>query len=219
MNIFLFGVMHASPICRSRYLSRLHTIFLDQGVPSFIAVEAAPHLFRETILPQRIRFRDLATVDSQFTIYGEPFIDTLAKCIGFEADAHAEIYGEAAPSVLWLDEHRDQDENDKGCAQSLGRNYYLWFKDYLGPDPCLCVQDAFSQIHDGISYPREDPTPPGRKYRRDARWAQRIHERIERCSPDDHAIVTVGLDHIANDPMSILSRLTGVAKCEAFDLT
>ena len=219
MKLFLFGVMHASPVCRDRYLSRLRTIFLDQGTPAFVAVEAAPRLFRETILPQRTEFRDLAMADSQFTHYGTPFIDALAKCLGFEADAHTEIYGQPGPAIIWLDEHRDEDENDHGFAPSYGLNYYHWFKNWIGQDPCPTVQGAFSRIHDGINCSSQGPSLQEAIYRRDAIWADRINERIERCSPDDHAIVTVGLDHLGKDPRSVLSRLIQVAKCEAIDLT
>lgn len=219
MKLFLCGVMHASPICRDLYQSRLGIMLRDQGAPAFIAVEAAPHLFRETVMSQRTVFRDLAMADSQFTQYGQVFIDTLAKCIGFEADAHTDIYGEPGPSILWLDQYRDEDQGDQGCSSSLGRNYYLWFKKYLGDAPCVNVQDAFSRIHHGIYCSSQTLLSPEETYRRDALWAELIKGQIEHYSSNGYAIVTVGLDHLASDPKSVLSLLFAIAKCEAIDVT
>ena len=218
MELYLFGVMHASPICRNRYVLNLDKIFRDNGAPAFVAVEASQRLFQEIIESQRAQFRDLATADEQFTGYGDIFVDTLAKCIGFEADAHAETYGKEGPPVLWLDEHRDHDVDEQGCVNSLGKNYYHWFKDYLDSEPCPTMQNAFMRIHDGIRR-GENLIRTEMNYHRDARWAQLIDHWMQKCSPEDHSIVIVGLDHLGSNPKSILSRLTGVAKCERIDTT
>ena len=223
MKLCLFGVLHGSPICRSRYLSRIADLFRDNGPPSFLAVEAAPRLFRDIFLPQREKFRTLAMADTEFTRYGTPFVDALAECIGFEADAHGYVYGSQEPAVLWLDEHRDYDTNDQGCAPSLGRNHYLWFKSYLDrqPQPCATVEEAFHCIHLGLaaSGARNGLESPEHIYRRDPKWSELIRAKLREPCASTYAIVIAGLDHIESNPLSVLSILSGTVTCEALDIT
>lgn len=220
MKLFLFGVMHGSPICRGRYLSRIADMLRDNGPPTFIAVEAAPGLFHDVVLPQRGKFRDLAMADTEFARHGVPFVEALAKCIGFEADAHKHIYGQEEPPVLWLDEHRDHEEGDQGCARSLGKNYYQWFKNYLEQHPCATVEEAFQCIHSGlVAHTSKEHKPAEYIYRRDSIWSEMIRTKLRECSVCTYAIVIVGLEHIESNTLSILSCLAGTVTCEAIDIT
>lgn len=219
MKLCLFGVLHASPICRNRYRSRIADMFCDNGPPSFLAVEAAPRLFQAVILPQRDRFHELAMADTEFKRYGTPFVEALATCIGFEADAHEHVYTPGEPHILWLDGHRDCDENDQGCARSLGRNYYCCFKRYLSR--CATAQEAFDCIHSGITADISSKVPVSAEstYRRDLAWSELILAKLRERSACTYAIAIVGLDHIERNPLSILSRLAGTITCEPIDLT
>lgn len=219
MKLCLFGVLHGSPISRNRYRSRIADMFCDNGPPSFLAVEAAPRLFRDVILPQRAEFRAHAMADTEFTRYGTPFVDALAECIAFEADAHRGVYGSHEPAVLWLDEHRDYDTNDQGCVSSLGRNYDIWFGDYFKKQSCSTLEEAFHCIHLGIAAKAEGNGVTPDTYRRDPRWSELILAKLQESSTSTYAIVIAGLAHIESNPQSILSILSGTVTCEALDIT
>jgi len=191
----------------------------EHALPAFIAVEAAPQLFCETILPQRERFRELAARDSSFTCLGTDLIDTLARCILFEADAHMDVHGQQAVPVVWLDEHRDAETKDQGVCTSLGRNYYFWFKGYLAAKPPANIDEAFRRIHKGIAAPSKNPLTPRDLYRRDAEWAELILQRVQRSSGVDYAIVVIGVDHIASHHLSVLSVLEKTVDCRPMDIT
>ena len=217
MKLCMFGVLHASPICRNRYRSEITRLFRDSGQPSFLAVESGPRLYHDFFLPQRDEFHALALNDPKFTRYGIPFVDALAECIGFEADAHRDVYGSQEPLVLWLDEHRDPD--DQGCAPSLGRNYYLWFKDYLSKQPCPTAEEAMHCIHSGLAANGVPNGSPEHTYRRDAKWHELICAKLQESSTSTYAIVIAGLAHSENNPLSILSLLLKTITCEVLDIT
>jgi hypothetical protein len=67
-QVWLFGVLHASPVSRRRYVSELESMTNNLGPPAFVAVEAAPGLFRNVVLDQRSQFRKLASQDSMFNV-------------------------------------------------------------------------------------------------------------------------------------------------------
>jgi hypothetical protein len=217
MKLFIFGVYHSSPICRARYVSRVGALFHGSGPAAFVAVEAAPGLFRSTILPQRERFRDLAMADTTFTRHGTSFVETLTKYICFDADAHVQAYGQHELSVVWLDQQRDYEINDQGCSQSLGRNYYIWFKDYLQRCPPSNSEDAFRCIHSEIARSVDRPTTNDYKYRRDANWAKLISDHVQTLPSDRYALAAVGLDHTTQHPLSVVSLLQGTGDCQTID--
>lgn len=195
-------------------------MFRNNGPPSFLAVEAALRLFRDIVLSQREKFRNLAMANTEFTRYGYPFVDALAECIWFEADAHGFVYGSQEPAVLWLDEHRDSDTNAQKRALSLGSNYYKWFSKFLDKQPCATVEEAFHCIHLGISAndARNGNMSPECNGR-DLKWSELIRAKLQESCASTYAIVIVGLDHIKSNPLSILSILSRTVTCEALDIT
>lgn len=218
MEIRLFGVLHASPICRARLISALRSL-REQGSPAFIAVEAAQRLFHNTTLLQRKHFLELSKGDGDLVNFGTDLFESLSQCIGFEADAHMEIYKQSDVPVVWLDAQRDEDEKDQGCTSNQGKLYYVWFKKYLSGHVCLETDDAFRLIHDGIATSKAPEELPEKRYRRDPIWADLIHQQLRQSHTAKYAIVVVGVDHISDHRLSLGSILQRTEACTLLDIT
>ncbi len=108
MALFIAGVHHNDPLCRTRLICWLDRLSqLNTTRPAFIATEANSTAY-QAILEQREIFRQLLKGNSPKL--SAEICDTLVRSLYYEADAYQIIFPDT--NIIWLDENRELDPNE-----------------------------------------------------------------------------------------------------------
>jgi len=100
--IYLAPVNHFDPLGRQDLIDRLRQLHaLLKTTPGFVAVEYDPD-HHDRIVRQRPFFREM--VARQWPDLSPLEVDTLAQSLGYDGDAHRDVFPEA--NTIWLDRGR-----------------------------------------------------------------------------------------------------------------
>lgn len=191
MKIYLLGVNHYDPLCRSVLrisLANLHDA--EPNPPKFVAVEWAEPIFAR-VVTQREHLRELA---AQYWIHApDEVLDQIGLSLAFEADTHEAVF----PSVptLWLDAGREEE-----ISEDLIVNYSLdrckIYKDYARQSVLADETDALLTALSREAWARSSSRPDGR----DQKWLSRI---LARSTQEGWAIAIIGAYHTGEDDYSL----------------
>lgn len=103
MRIYIAGINHNDPLSRIELIEWMNDIAsYEQSYPDFIAPEWKEEYFN-SVKKQRTEFDK--RVRSEWPFLTESQIEAITLSLGFEGDAHKEVFGELP--VLWLDRERN----------------------------------------------------------------------------------------------------------------
>jgi len=176
------GINHFDPTMRSELIQWLNSCSKRFGTPKFIAVEWDNEVF-DGVRAERQQFRRLLAEAWQWI--SKSHLDTLTISLGYEADAHSDIYPDV--EVLWLDQGRVYPKDFVAkCAKNRLKQYEGFLQNWPtstdNSNLLLRIRQRASNV------------PPPQADARDKKWTELIKARL--CDPrDSWAIAIVCSDH------------------------
>ncbi len=210
MEIYIAGVNHFDPLCKSRLQGWLKSLLDTHATrPLFIAVEWDEDIF-EKIKLQRPKVRTLAA--SRWAQTTPEFLDALELAIAFEADTHNSLMPEV--ETIWLDHGRTLPFPNIIERYAIDR---LGIYEVFIPENTISFDANLLKIMSVNAWKLSDEGEENAT-ERDIKFAETI---MNRCSPIETAwaIAIVGHKHTNRKDGVMAHRLESVGyNCEIVEL-
>ena len=200
MKVYLVGIAHNDPLCRPLLVSHLRSIAeVENSKPSFVGVEYSKLIF-ERIKGLREAFKGM--IHAKWPNEPEAVIEAMAKTLGFEGDAHEEVFPDAV--VVWLDQHRQIapegsfrlcDGYDVFSPRNIDRraeNMLTQFSNWLSQSEGKVLEVLRHMDWSGFSEMSKKPSQS--TIRRNQKWARLIRQAAEE-NQNSWGIVISGASH------------------------
>ena len=194
VNLYLFGINHFDPMCRTKLVAALeHLRDTLPTRPAFVAVEWDSDLFTR-VKAKRPTFRHLLC--EEWPQAPPQLVDQLVLTLGYEGDTQALVFPEA--DVLWLEEGRAFDVSDFAEAR------LKVYKDFLGTSQLPAgVSAALALLSEAAWQGSREPTTGTE---RDDKWTRLILDKIQGCE-GRWAPIIVGRNHVINNDRYLRRQL------------
>lgn len=187
------GINHNDPAIRQRLIEWLAGCSAHCGQPDFVAVEWDKDVF-EGVKAKREELRCLLT--KEWPNISGSLLNTLVLSLGYEGDAHLEIYPDV--DILWLDQGRQEGRGNDDYPRRFIEKCAVWrlrdYKRFLDAWPGVADESKIlCRISEGAS------NVPAPQYgRRDEKWAELIAQAAVQ-GVSNWALAIVGNDHAIDD--------------------
>jgi hypothetical protein len=190
VELYSAGINHNDPFMRKELAEWLHDLKAQhKSDPCFVAVEWGKHAHSK-VVDARDEFKELAK--KAWPGVSDDLLTTLAEAMGYEGDAHREVWPELDP--IWLDDDRPSTlkveyELDNYAAGRLGIYKFRMGKADPVSDPQGALQRLSDAAHVGQQAWADNP--------RDESWAKQITAAIGNAPKCEWAVVICGSEHFA----------------------
>lgn len=199
MRIYIAGINHNDPLSRIELIEWMNDIArYEQSYPDFIAPEWKEEYFN-SVKKQRAEFDK--RVRSEWPFLTESQIEAITLSLGFEGDAHKEVFGELP--VLWLDRERNAGSSSvENFYRFRFQNLRNWGQEIDKNENFLTLLSKIIRRTQSVSIGSNPSLDPGR----DAAFHGVINNE---CSPHrlGWAIIIVGVLHALSTPGSMRNLL------------
>jgi hypothetical protein len=208
------GINHFDPTIRQKLLKWLDDCSSKYGKPDFVALEWDKKVF-EGVKAKREEFQRLLM--ETWPAVSKTLLNTLTLSLGYEGDAHLEVYPDV--EILWLDEGRKQsqvpEDYPKHYVETCARNLFKRYDKFLGEWPDNeCDSSVLARLSRAAS-----AVPQTEFDNRDAKFAGLIKSHPV-SGRHGWAIAIVGRDHARRNAGSMRVLLEKMSyTCEVFFLT
>ncbi|WP_242210807.1 hypothetical protein [Paenibacillus polymyxa] len=212
MRIYIAGINHNDPLSRIELIEWMNGIARhEQTSPDFVAPEWKEEYFN-LVKEQRAEFDK--RVRSEWSSLTEKQIEAITLSLGYEGDAHKEVFGELP--VLWLDQERNAgNPSVKDFYKYRFKNLRDWAQEIDKNENFLTLLSKMIRNIQSVSVKSNPSIDPGR----DAAFHKVINNE---CSSYrlGWAIIVVGALHALPTPGSMRSLLeTDGYQCIVKDLS
>ncbi|MGG4481239.1 hypothetical protein [Paenibacillus illinoisensis] len=186
MRIYIAGINHNDPLSRIELIEWMKDIAKHEKMsPVFIAPEWKEEYFN-LVKEQREEFD--RRVRSEWPLLTEKQIESITLSLGYEGDAHKEVFGEL--TVLWLDQERNADRSVKDFYKFRFQNLRNWAQEIDQNENFVTMLSKVIRGTQSVSVKTNPSIDPGR----DAAFHQVINNE---CSPYSlgWAMIVVGVIH------------------------
>lgn len=206
MKLYAAGINHNDPLMRKELVDWLQELKKQyDSDPCFIAVEWGQNAHAK-VAGSRDEFKELAK--KAWPGVSHDLLTTLAEAMGYEGDAHREVWADLEP--IWLDDDRPSTlkieyELDNYAAGRLGVYKFRLGKADPVTDPQGALQQLSDAAHVGQQSWADNP--------RDGSWANQITTAIAAASACEWAVVICGSEHFAKHAGNARDLLDKKATC------
>ena len=185
MKLYMAGVNHFDPLCRSKLVKWLQQLSETHDKwPAFVAVEYDRNQF-EQIKKQRKRFRRL--IQKEWPSLTSEQLDILENSLAYEGDTHFDVFPDV--EILWLDTGRQI--SDSSVLDKYAEDRLAMYKQYSPGETALNINKLSERI-------RNVANPEDINLNRSKRFADLIHKEISK-NDGKWAMVIVGFSHTRKD--------------------